>query len=304
MLGIALGILAAFIWSLSNLTDKYLVDEFTDDGNIGGVLIFSCFFSFILIPIGALLASNNVLHMSWLEIGTLMTSGVLMAIIILFYLKAMAADDASVVMTLLVLAPFFSLVFAQFILHETLTGYQILAGSLLVVGSLVVAFDHKTTDFKWKLVGFAVAASALIGLMNSLFKFAAVEAGVWESMFWRSVGAVLAGVMLFIFVERYRQDFHLFLKRHFKQASALNVTNEVLTLSGDTVFAFAMLSAPLAILQTMEAYQPIFIFIIIALLNLFGYKVITEDFSKQALFQKGIGFSFVITGTVLLSVFA
>jgi len=300
--GVLVGIMAAFVWSISNLVDKYLVDKYAPTGNIGGVLLLSCFFPLTLLILSAFLAFEGIIQVGLAEAGYSMLAGALMVSWLFFYLKALAEDDTSVVMTLLVLAPFFSLLFAQAILGEFLTFWEIVVGTLLVVGALTVVYEPINKIFKWKLLAYAISASIATGLMNTVFKFTAIDIGVWESLFWRSVGMVAIGLLIFLLSRSYRQDFYEFMGKHFKKAVGLNITNESLTLTGDTLFAFAMLLIPLALLQTTEAYQPIFIFLMVFVLNRFGFSVVTENMERSVLIQKGLGFVLVFSGTVLMVV--
>lgn len=299
--GLLIGIAAAFVWSITNLVDKYLVDEYAEGGNIGGVLLLSCFFPVVLLILALIVAGGAVISIPVNEILILLTSGFLMVAWIYFYLKALSVDDASVVMTLLVLAPLFSLFFGQLILSELPTAIQLLAGAFMVSGALVVSYEHGTGNFKWLLLGYAVAASVVTGLMHSLFKFAAIDVGAWESLFWRSVGMVFTGLLIYLFIKSYRESFYTFIKDHFSRGVGLNLTNESLTLTGDTLFAVAILFAPLALIQTTEAYQPIFVFIMVLIINRFGVRSITENMERYTLIQKSIGFVLVLIGTIILA---
>ena len=299
--GLAIGIAAAFVWSITNLVDKYLVDKYSSDGNVGGVLLLSCFFPVTLLLVSLLVVGGEVINLPVNEVLILLLTGLLMVLWIFFYLKALSEDDASVVMTLLVLAPFFSLIFGQIILNEFLTSAELIAGGLMVLGALTVVYEPKAGKFKWKVLGYAFAASVLTALMLSLFKFVALEGGTWESLFWRSMGMVLVGLMIYLFVQSYRNNFHTFIKHHFTKGFGLNATNESLTLVGDTLFAVAILFAPLALVQTTEAYQPIFVLLMILIINRFGWRIVTENLEKRILLQKAIGFLLVLGGTITLS---
>ncbi|MEZ4104590.1 MAG: EamA family transporter [Candidatus Paceibacterota bacterium] len=299
--GLMIGIAAAFVWSITNIVDKYLVDEYAQDGNIGGVLLLSCFFPITLLVLSLMIAGQSVWYLPTEEIYTLLLTGFLLVLWIYFYLKALSEDDASVVMTLLVLAPFFSLIFGQIILKEFLTSVELLAGGLMVLGALTVVYEPNAKKIKWKVFGYAIAASVITALMLSLFKFVALEGGAWESLFWRSVGMVFIGGLIYLFISSYRDSFHIFMRDHFTRGVGLNVTNESLTLTGDTLFAVAILFAPLALVQTTEAYQPIFVFLMILIINRFGVRVVQENIEKKVLIQKGIGFVLVLVGTIILS---
>ncbi|MFM2424387.1 MAG: hypothetical protein RLZZ70_778, partial [Candidatus Parcubacteria bacterium] len=140
LIGFLYGIAAAFFWSLTNIIDKYLTARHASDGNVWGIVILSCLFPAVLIPIASNYTTSNLLETNWSDIGILMLSGLLMVGWIYFYLKALTEDDTSIVMTLLVLAPFFSLLFGNIILQELPSAIQLVGGGLLVMGALVVSY--------------------------------------------------------------------------------------------------------------------------------------------------------------------
>jgi uncharacterized membrane protein len=295
--GFLYGVAAAFFWSLTNIVDKYLTKRHAEDGNIWGILVLSCFFPAVLLPIAAYFSPIAAPRES---IAILMLAGGLMVAWIYFYLKALTEDDTSVVMTLLVLAPFFSLVFSNLILGETLTTIQMLAGGLLVLGSLTVSYSPSKGNFNLKLIFYAVAASTVMGLMHTLFKFSTVGEEFWRSMFWRSAGMVVVGLLLCFLVRSIRERFLHFVHNHLHTGLTLNTTNESLTLLGDTIFGFAILLAPIALVQTTESYQPIFIIVISFVLAQLGFTSVEEDNSTRVLIQKGLGILFVIVGSTIL----
>lgn len=300
--GFSIGVLAAFFWSLTNIIDKYLVEEYSEENNLGGIFLLSCFFPIILATFAFFYVGNSVFSLATFDQNILLLSGALMVAWIYFYLKALSEDDASVVMTLLVLAPLFSLFFGFIILAELPTGLQLIAGSLMVIGALTISYIPQHKKFKWKLLSYAVGASVVTGLMHSLFKFATIEDDVWLSLFWRSAGMVLSGVLIFLFIKSYRDAFMHFINHHLKAGLALNTTNEGLTLAGDTLFAVAILFAPIALIQTTEAYQPIFIVVMVFILGRLGFRGVKETVDRAELQRRFIGFAFVMCGTIILAV--
>ncbi|MEK7462312.1 MAG: DMT family transporter [Patescibacteria group bacterium] len=296
MVGFLYGIAAAFFWSLTNIIDKYLTNKHAEDGNVWGLVIASTVFPLILLPIAVTLSPITF------ELPTttlLMFTGLLMSAWVFLYLKALTEDEASVVMTLLVLAPLFSLLFSNFILGESLTAAQLLAGAFLILGSLIVSYSGGT-GFNFKLIFYAISASAITGLLYTIFKFSSLENEFWNSMFWRSVGMALTGLALCVLIPSIRHRFYQFIKEHFFKSTTLNATNESLTLIGDTFFGFAVLLAPIALVQTTEAYQPIFIIIIGFVLSQIGFETIEEDYSKSTLVRKIMGITCVLIGSAIL----
>lgn len=295
--GLLLGAAAAFFWSLTNMVDKYLTKRHASDGNVWGILILSCLFPVILLPV-ALYRSPASIPLT--DALILMTTGGLMTIWIYCYLKALVEDDTSIVMTLLVLAPFFSLLFSSLILGERLTPPQLAGGGLLLGGALLVSYNPQSNKINYRLLIFALTASVVMGLMHTLFKFVTVEEVFWQSVFWRSLGMVIIGIVLCIMFSHIRKRFIAFLMTYSRQGMTLNSTNESLTLAGDTVFGFAILFAPIALIQTTEAYQPIFIIIITTLLTKLGFDFAAEDNSVSSLIKKVIAIMLVIVGSFIL----
>jgi hypothetical protein len=120
-------------------------------------------------------------------------------------------------------------------------------------------------------------------------------------MFWRSFGMVFAGVLLCVVITRIRDTFYDFIQNYLQSGLSLNATNESLTLVGDLLFGFAILFAPIALIQTTEAYQPIFVLISTFVLSqLFGVASVREDYSRAALIKKGLGIICVLIGSLLL----
>jgi drug/metabolite transporter (DMT)-like permease len=301
LLGFLYGIIAAFFWSLTNLIDKHLTSKHAEDGNVWGIVILSCFFPAILLPVAMHFAQISVLNIQLVDSLLLMATGGLMVVWIYFYLKALTEEDTSTVMTLLVLAPFFSLLFGNIILSELPTPIQLVAGAFLVAGSLVVSYEQSTGTLRKKLLFYAIVASICMGLMHSLFKFSTIEGDFWQSMFWRSLGMVISGLILCFTIKSIRDKFYHFITNYLRKGLSLNAANETFTLAGDLVFGFAILFAPIALIQTTEAYQPVFIIILSFLLSqLFGFESIQEDYSRSSLIKKIIGVTCVIIGSLLL----
>lgn len=301
IIGFFYGIAAAFFWSLTNIIDKHLTHRHASDGNVWGIVILSCFFPAILLPIAANYTDINIPNTNWTEASLLMFSGGLMVAWIYFYLKALTEEDTSIVMTLLVLAPLFSLLFGNIILKELPTSIQLIGGAFIVLGSLVVSYEYTEGTFNKKLILYALLASIVMGLMHSLFKFSTLEGDFWLSMFWRSMGMVLVGMVLCFSISSIRNTFYHFMSNYLKSGLSLNATNESLTLLGDMLFGFAILFAPIALIQTTEAYQPIFVIVASFILSqAFGVDSVKEDYSRNILIKKIIGTVLVIGGSLVL----
>lgn len=299
MSGFLFALLATWFWSLVNIIDKYLVEKYCKESGVGALIVLSSLFTVFLVPLAYFFA-NSTIWISEASILILIFSGTLTVGWISLYLFALQEEEVSVVMPLFQITPLFALIFGFLFLNEILTGWQLIAGAVILMGSAVLSIERTTGKIKWKLVLYLTASSAIIALMNTTFKFVAIDESFWVSIFWHSVGSSSTGLLLYLTYKRYRDQFNEFIKVNAGVGLSLNGLNETMTLIGDVLFAFAILLAPLAIIQSVEAFQPFFVFIIGILLTLFLPKIFTEDISAEALIQKTAGVILVVIGSLWL----
>ena len=297
MTGFILAGIASFLWAIVNIIDKSLVEKYCQDEGVGPLIVLSALFPTILLPVSLFMAEESI----WIpstDIMILIFSGFLTISWISLYLKALYDDDVSIVMPLMQLTPVFALLLGFLFLGEWPPLMKLIAGGVIVIGSLVLSIEQTTGKIKGKLLLSMAGASAIIALTNTLFKFVTVEETFWVSMFWHSVGIVIIGVGIYSFHNNYRRQFHTFIKKNWGVGLSLNAVNESLTVAGDVLFTYAILLAPLALVQSMEAYQPVFVFFIGLILTKISPDILKEDTGRNAIIQKVLGITLVVIGTV------
>jgi uncharacterized membrane protein len=299
MSGFLLAGIAAFLWSLVNIIDKALIERFCKIEGTGALLILSALFPAVLLPISYFFAEQSII-VSFHDVAILIFSGFLVVAWIALYFNALLDDDVSVVMPMMQLVPVFAFIFGYLLLNELPSGAMLLAGLVIVIGSLVLSIEQTTGTIKKRLLVSMIAVSAIIALMNTLFKFVTVAENFWVSVFWHTLGIVIVGVVLYLFHSSYRCQFHQFIKSNWGIGLSLNAVNESLTLGGDLLFAYAILLAPLALVQTMEGYQPLFVFLMGLIITKISPNILNENVTKPIIIQKGIGIALVIVGSVWL----
>lgn len=305
MLGFTLGIVATFFWSLVNVIDKYLVEKFCKGGSIGSLLILSSFFPVLLVPLSLFLSEHptDFLNFSPLQIAILIFSGCLTTTWMYFYFSALHDDDVSIVAPLFQLTPVFALIIGFFVLGELPKYIEIFCAGLILIGSLILSYEQATGKIKMKLIAYLGIASAIIATMNVLFKYVALDESFWSSILWHSIGTTCAGLTLYVFNAEYRSGFKTFVTENLGFGITLNALNESFVLIGDTIFAYALLLAPVALIQSTQAYQPIFVLLIGVVVAKFKPEWIGEESTDtKIVFQKVMGILFVVLGSVLVIV--
>ena len=288
-----------------NHFDKFLLSKYMKGGTVGALIMFSSLFAVVALPIIYIINPSVLSSVSFTQGLILMGNGVFLTLAILLYLYAIDLDEASYVAPFFQLIPLFGLFFGFLILGETLTTNQLIAGGFILLGSLLLSVELAGggSKIKGKLVLLMIGSSLFYSVNAVIFKSVAESQGFLDSLFWDFLGKFLFGVVLFFAVRSYREQFIHLLKVSRSRIIGLNIINEVLSLIGEMALVFAVLFAPVALVQSVGGLQPAFVLIIGIILTLFFPKFGKEALETKFLAQKIIGIVIITFGVYLLELF-
>ncbi len=296
-------ILAPILWSFINHIDKYLLNKFPSGKGVNAIILFSTFFSALILPFIAIFFHQQIFSVSLSQFFLLIVTGFFGAAAFYFYLKAMDIEEASIVVALLQLTPVFAYFLSFFILNETLQSQQILYSLIILLGIIVISFEIDIENkFKIKTTSllFAVLSSFLFALNDVCFKLATVPDNFWISTFWQYFGIFIFGSIFFISSKKSRDEFKNIVKNGSHKVLYLNVISESFYTLGNLANSFATLLAPVAIVSVVSSYQPLFVFLEGIMLTKFLPKLFNEKISYKHLLHKFISVGIIIIGTYLL----
>jgi drug/metabolite transporter (DMT)-like permease len=138
----------------------------------------------------------------------------------------------------------------------------------------------------------------LIAISGIIFKFVTIGNNFWISSFWEYVGLGTFGIILFIFVPKYREEFMLMNKKGGKTIFALNMTSETLTIIGNLLTNYAILLAPVTMVYLVGSFQPAIVLFLTLFSTKFFPKIIKEDTSEKVLLPKIIAIAIMILGVL------
>jgi drug/metabolite transporter (DMT)-like permease len=278
------------------------VSKYFKGGGVGGLMIFSSFFSIVLLPI--IIFFDRTAFSVDLRGGIiLLLAGLCNAFAIYLYLLALNEDESSVVVPFMQLIPVFTFIFGYWFLGEILTSRQIVGGIIIILGAAILSIESisgQPIRIKIKIVLLMTAFSALFALYSVFFKLVSVNDGFWTGAFWEAIGLIISGFVFFA-IKSYRQEFFQVFKENSKAILSLNLANEAITIVGNWITTFASLFVSVALISLISGYQPLFVFIIGIVITVFLPKIGEEDISRRALIQKGVAIFIVILGTYFLS---
>jgi drug/metabolite transporter (DMT)-like permease len=119
------------LWAISVHFDKYLVERFFKDSNVAVLLVFTAFVGVVMLPF-IWYFEPAVVRLDIKSIAVIAASGLLYMGGMLFYLRALQSEEASVVAPFFQASPLFGYVLAYLVLGETLSPRQLAGGVTLV----------------------------------------------------------------------------------------------------------------------------------------------------------------------------
>lgn len=289
---------AAFV----NHFDKYLISKYTKESSVGSLILFSSLFAIVTLPVLLVIQPDILSTIPWIKALVLAVNGGLVMLAILFYLYALEIHEASYIAPMFELIPILTLILGFIILGEVIQISQLWAMALIILGSIILSLElnGKDTKVNYKIILLMFGASLLYAVNAIIFKLIAVDQGFISSLFWDMLGKVMFGVLLFLGIKSFRVDFLKLLRQHKYFVIGLNVVNEIMGLIGMIALVYAVMFAPVVIVQTVGSLQTPFVFIIGIIITIFFPRFGKESTLLKHLVQKLIGIVLVTVGVYLL----
>lgn len=295
-------LIGPLLFAITNYIDKILLEKYFKTGGIGAILIFSAFLSILILPI-LFYVDPTVFQVSPLHVLALATVGIINALVLFFYLKALTNEEVSVAVIFYQLVPVFAYGLGYLILGETITILQLAAMAIIILGTSIVAFEMDIENrfyLKRKTILYMLAAAFCWALGSVIFKAVALEEEVVRSLFWEHLMLTIIGIGLFTFVRSYRKQFMIAFRTNAGPLLMLNAVNESAYMAGNIVFAFAYMLAPIALVLLANSYQSIFVLLIGVFLTFFFPRTVKEKIHLKHLGQKGLAIAVTALGTYIL----
>jgi drug/metabolite transporter (DMT)-like permease len=288
------------LWAISMHLDKYLVERFFKNANPAVLLVFTSILAVVMLPIICWLEPQVLAIAPWSAL-VIAASGLIFMIAMFLYFQALQSEEASVVAPFFQISPLFGYVLGYLVLGETLTGLQTLGGALIVGGTLLLSRRRSAgaKKFNTRLVVLMVACAFLLSLTGLIFKFFAIRDEFWTTMFWTFVGHAVFGAGI-LAIGDYRRQLGTLLRANPGALIAINAANELVNLGGSLGSRYALVLAPLGLVQAVTSTTTLFVFIFGVALSLFLPAYGREGLSGRDLAQKGAAALLIVVGVILV----
>jgi len=297
---IALG--APLLWALVNISDQYLVAKYsTDKHGSGGLVLFSSLIGIFTAAI-ILIFTEGVFEIIFLDKLLLLLTGGLTIAWVILYLLALEIEDVSAVIPWFMTVPIWGYLLGYLFLNETLTTKQIVGSLIILLGTFLISIDFSSIKkrLKWKPVLYMLVACFLISLIGVIFKYVTISGDFWISSFWEYVGLGFFGIMILVFIPKYRHEFMFMNQSGGRKIFTLNTISESLTIAGNLLTNFALLLAPVALVYLVGSFQPAIVLLLTILCTKFFPHIAKENLTHRVLFPKITAIVLMVCGSIWL----
>ncbi len=293
-----IALIGPFLWSVGTHLDKYLLSKYFKNTGVGALMVFTALTGVVLLPV-ILLFQSSVFNLSIFQALMIMLAGVFVTAGLLIYLYALQQDEASIVAPLFQTIPVFVYVLAFLLIGETLSHGQIIGSLLIIIGGVAISWNIEASKLKSKILFLMLLASLLIATESVIFKIFALETNFWTTAFWEYAGTAIFGLGLLL-IKSYREKFFALWKQSKLTLIGLNFVNEIITMIGILTSRFAMLLVPIALVYSVNGFQPLIILLIGLGLTRFFPHLGKESIDRHHIVQKIIAIALMIIGAVLI----
>ena len=163
-----------------------------------------------------------------------------------------------------------------------------------------VDFADPAGKFKRGLAFYMLPACFLASIIGVIFKYVTLEGNFWVSSFWQYAGLGFFGLLLYIFVPKYRREFALMNKSGGIKIFTLNTLSEIFTTWGNLLTNYAILLAPVVMDYLVGGFQPAILLFLTVLATKFFPDIIKENIGGNVLFYKIIAIVIMVLGSIML----
>ena len=277
---INIAVISAALLGLVNIVDSHLLTRRMPSFQVY-LLLVSPFILFSGIVFAFLFPLPDNLS-AW-QILVAVGAGLLRAVSVIILLYTLKKEEVSRAIPVVAIYPIFVATMAVPLLGEVLTGVQIAAIAVVVVGAVVISARRMPgRPTKWLGTTFflLLASSILLALADLTSKYALGYLSSWN-IYWISI-LVLSVIAVLLSLRRHSVA-QLTRIKNPRTSLALVILNETLVVTGALMLFWAMERGPVSLVSTIASTRPVFVLIYVLILSRFRPAFLLERMGRTTL---------------------
>ncbi len=278
---------------LSNVTRHFSASAYVVLSGIAGVPFMLMLYALARHSIGSYSIANML---SALAAGLLLVSGYYL------YFRSLTIADASLVAVLFQLAVVSNLILGWILLDEHLSPISLTGLFLVLLGTVSVNLEVRkgALFFEKRVFLLMCIAAVLVSCSDILFKHTALESNYLATQFYAYCALSLTAAGVFICSHTPRQQFLNFVRKKHKP-TLLAFFNELTNVGGIMAVSYALLLAPVALVQATVGFEAVYAVLIGTMITKFFPKLMKENSGKRHIALRYASVAIVVIGTAMLA---
>lgn len=298
---LVLGLSAAALWGTVSVVDKIIIEK-----HIPHPLIYSFFMGAYGLVSALIVGLTAPIHLE--PIGPTFLaflSGAAYFFYIWLYFKALSHSDATGVVALGQITPIFAILWGYLLLGETFKAINYGGIISIVLGAVLISLECHREATRLQLrfnaaLPLMVAACLVRSLSDLLLKYPLQEINAWDGFFWPRLG-IFIGALAILASGSMRRQLWSALRQMSWRINLLIGGSEATALAGVLAITLAYAyGGPLALVSASSSTQPLFILLLVWLLNRIKPGMVSDRADRCLLTHRFIPLLLIIVGVYLL----
>ncbi|MFH1505675.1 MAG: EamA family transporter [archaeon] len=289
-----LSILAALIWGVVNVVDKYVLTKWVKNPIVPVI-----FTGIIGITAGTIiLLLHDFIPITGFNLALVIIAGIIHTTMTWLFFASVKYGEVSRVVPVFYLTPIFVLVLAAIFLGEVFSPIKYVGIALLIIGAIAVSikFPFKIELGKGFWFMFAAAiASAIVAVMT---KYLLNSSDYWTVFAYMKISSVFVLIPVLYF---YLPDLIAIGRKHGKKAITIMAANEAVNIFALFLFTIATAIGFVTLAQSLTSIQPFFVLLFAVTLSIFFPKILKEEVTRKTVILKVIAIAIVVVGAILVT---
>ncbi len=295
MTWVIITIIAYFLNAVAVVIDKFLLSK-----KIPNPAVYAFFIATLSLASVALVPFGFQLYSS-LQISIAIFTGLIFTFALLFMFKALSQNEASRITPFMGgLQPIFIFILALLFLGEVLELQQILAFTIIIVGTVLVSWQSHSSNNNKKAYLYATIATLLFAISYTINKYVFTQQDFISGFVWTRVGSFLGALMLLLSAKN-RRDIKTEIKKPKKSAGSLFLFGQIAGALSFILINYAIAISPsVALVNSLQGLQYVFLLIIVFSLSWKFPTLLDEKFTPYIILKKIIATALIIGGLFIL----